>query len=200
MNCWNQELYPGSGHERVAYPFLILPTKNDVQLVHDAEHERNLLILGAEEPYPSRVGAGPALLALMLESVPERKGQLFLPANYVTLGQALNDAAGHVSERGQVTARMLFEELGSGLAQLIRGEGKVPKDLSYLNVIYSREENGAKLLPPIEIIEVDDKHIDQAVGHITGTLWESLQEGASNKEQNRLLLDSFGGFVKSIQG
>lgn len=124
--------------------------------------------------------------------------RLLLPENFVTLPQVLNDAIGdNKSDRSMEIARRTFAEIGSSLGRVARIDRQVPRDISYKNIILSREAPGVKLLPPIEFVTFNTRESDTAKNHTVAKFRESVLKGASNTTQQRNILEVLGGFIKA---
>ena len=194
----HQSDFPSQPSPERASPFLNFSTEELVPVTYDQDQERSVIRLdGVSIYYPEATGKESRLSKMLLDR--DEKGRLLLPKNYITLGQALNDAAGSMNRnKGLGNARMLLEELGTGLREIAEVEHKVPDAISYLNVIYSREEEGAKLLPPVNFVDFDAPFLEQAKSHVSEMLWQSLEAGAANVNQQTFIVDAFGGFVKEF--
>lgn len=180
-------------HENFNNPFLVLPNDAEIYTRHDSDHDINVLSADYVIEYPGKDQSPPALKSMLLDQSP--KGDLILPDNYITLGQALNDSAGQVkSISGSNGSGQLFSELAHGLSNVAQ-EGIIPKNIGYLNVLFSREEHGAKLLPPVEFIAFDSQDKDQARQHVLDSMWQSLEAGAATRDQLQLITETFGNFV-----
>lgn len=181
-------------------PYLTL--SQDAGISFKYEDGKNLILLERDVAYPERE-EGKELSKLLLPGEKGRYGgqYLELPENYVTMAQALNDAIGdNASDRSKEMMRGLFMELGESLGRVARGDRQVPREFSYKNVIFSRDEIGPKLLPPVEFISFDPNQGNSAVAqqHVIDSLYASLQKGAANSTQQRNVADVFGGFIKAF--
>lgn len=186
-------------HElRKVSPFLVLPEGVSVSTFHDEGADRTVIQYDEPQSYPDFDNSSSALRSMLLKKSDVGDDSYVMPRNYITLGQALNDAAGGVGvERGEEASRLLLGELGKGLGSLVR-EGFVPRDLNYLNVVFSRYDSGAKLMPPLELIDFDPHEKSDAREYVISSLLASLQEGATGPEQERLLSKTYGDFVKGF--
>lgn len=149
--------------------------------------------------YPERE-PGTELHALLLQG--DKKGatrHLELPDNFVTMTHALNDAIGdNTSEHSKKQMEELFEEVGSALGRVAMLDLKVPVDISYKNIVFSREHPGVKLLPPIRFTPFSPRNEAQAKRHTIESFQGSLRDGAANTTQLRHVDDVFSGFTRSF--
>lgn len=166
------------------------------------ENAKNLLLLERDVKYPDP-DQGEELSKMLLPGEKGTRGgrHLELPDNYVTMAQALNDTIGdNTSAESRQQMRGLFAELGRSLGRVASRDLLVPVEFSYKNVIFSREEIGPKLLPPVEFISYEPSHINavQAKKHVVESLYDSLQKGAANSTQRRNVVDVYAGFIKDF--
>lgn len=160
----------------------------------------HLLIAGSVD-YP-QPGLDTNLDGLLLPQRGEGNGRrLELPVNYVTMAQAMNDAIGSsVSPESIELMRKLFVELGSSVRGLIDTGHLMPEGISYKNIIFSRDEEGPKLLPPIKFIPVESAGIETARHDVVKTLGASCMAGAANATQANNLQAVFSGFEQTLEG
>lgn len=199
MNMYHPDK-PGSPSELepiMANPFLNLEQAHRFKIEHDTERGCNAVVLPDENLYPDAATAPESLKEMLLE---RDDNKVFLPKNYVTLGQALNDASGRSFEDySKGTTKLLMSELGTNLGRVAREASLVPEKLSYLNIVYSREHEGAKLLPPIGFVNVSGETSQAIKSKVFDNLADSLHIGAANRKQRQLAAVALEAFGKSFE-
>lgn len=176
-------------------------TEEGIHLLNDGQ--ANYVVIDREVPYPHADSSGLALQGLLL---PEREAEggmraLQLPDNLATMGHALNDVFGDsASERGAKMAYGLFERVGKSLAKVAIQESIVLPHLSYKNIIFSRENQDFKLLPPIEFVKFAKNDSDVAKRQVVQSFRKSLEEVASSHDQKCQSMKAFAGFLREFEG
>ncbi len=178
------------------YPFLNLEQAHHFAIERDEQRGCNAIILNDGHHYPLPTQHSESFKDLLLEREDNR---VFLPKNYVTLGQALNDASGRNPEgRSLQITELLMSELAHGLGRVAKEEHMLPKSLSYLNVVYSREAEGARVMPPIVFVDFEPAAKELAKQRVIGTFAESLENGSANSAQTKLAAFALSTFTKSF--
>lgn len=187
-------------------PFLPLPDYKGISLAWDIEARQNVFILDEKVKYPIREPEQHRQLdSLLLPDVIDiGTGQrtLLIPDNYVTMGQALNDLS---NAPANVDARQLgaelFREVGESLARVAAEDGLVPTQLSYLNLIFSREREEATpyLLPHIEFSEIAARDGAELQRVVASLLDSSCRQGADNAAQQELIPGWIEGFREAYR-
>lgn len=178
----------------------LVPLSSEVAGHYDYDYATKLGLLHLEPgfEYPT-TPISPAVDAMLLERHDQQT--LIVPDNFITLGQALNDASGSGGDHigGAQKGRDILEKLAVTLAEAAN-EGFVPRELTYEKVLYSREDEAFKLLPPLDMQAFEIKRFKSvAKRHVESSLWQSLQQGAETDVQREFIVSAFGGFVERFQ-
>jgi len=178
--------------------FLSFENAQGIYVDSDRRSNRSYVMIDqdVEYPQPSNKQLDRLLLPHKEDSVGIR--HLLLPENFITMPQILNDAIGdNKSDRSIEVARTAFAKVGRGLARVAMLDHEIPEDLSYKNIVFSRNGYGFRLLPPIKFVPFQIQFSEQAKSHVVKSLSGSLEEGASNTTQVGNVYAAFGPFIKN---
>lgn len=165
------------------------------------EEGEQILVLDSSVNYPNFDDAGPALRNILLLPKPDIDNHraMVLPRNYITFTHALNDAIGNwtnTESKQRSIVNGLFYELGADLALVAETEGRIPKELSYKQVMFSRDDYDLKILPPVEFGKTTD--ISYAKEQLVDNFWRNCSAGATNRAQKEQLPEAFKGFSDAL--
>lgn len=163
-----------------------------------AKNQAEYLLISPDVPYP--LNPPDPLSALLLPEVAKNEDHrvLELPEDYISLGNALNEALSQASERGQQFLEQVFSTMGHMLRRSILSGQGTPESLSYEQVLLDRESFGVKLLPPIVVVS-ERNVLSTAVQNMIGGFKESIQQGAPNEVRARQALGFTAVLEEALQ-
>lgn len=179
-------------------PFLSFEQSDGVELY--SSQGKRFVVINETVDYPEAVN-GQVISAMLLNCIRTDSGErhLELPENYVTLSQALNDAIGdNTSDRAKAVAHGLMREVGSGLARVALYDGLAPYNISYKNIIFSREERGAQILPPVTFCKFETSDKARVKERVIEDFRASLQRNVANTTQRGNVPGVFASFKESF--
>lgn len=193
------------GSEKIPPVFRLVDSAFSLSEYSATEHvietgtDKQFIRFQNDVPYPADTHQ-PSLRDVLLEKDPSRDNgftYLELPDNYAAMAHALNDAIGDRPSwnSGQI-AYDLFRELGFTLDKITKESRLIPAKINYRQIIFLKDQVGVKLLPPLEMVQVES--FDQAREQVVIDLWESCVQGTFSEWQRQRLSEAFQGFVEQF--
>lgn len=170
----------------------------EIEHHRDTARGREFIKIDDSVEYPRDIPPDHPLTDVVLRQVHDDPDIYGLPADYISVPHALNEASGAVTitdvhtgrpNAGKKTFETIFRAVGSTVSDLLEQAHMVPDELHYERMILERTEKGAKvrLLPPAHFTELSSLDESRAALERTReTLETSLADGATNPMQRYL--------------